>query len=300
MAVILISGGTGLVGQALAKALVEKGHDVRVLSRKPKSINAIKSFFWNVELQEIDESAFEGVEHIVHLAGEGIADKRWTKNRKQEIIDSRVKSMELITSVVKKNNIQLNSFVGASAIGYYGMITSESLFSEEDGSGNDFLANTCQAWENSYNNINQHSQKNCVVRISVVLSKRGGALARLIPVFKYGFGSALGSGKQYMPWIHIDDLVAIFCEAIFNPGYSGTYNATSTEQINNYFFSKLLAKAIGKPFFIPAVPSFVLKLMLGEMANMLLTGTRIDNQKLLKSGFVFKFPKLEEALKTCV
>lgn len=300
MAVILISGGTGLVGKALSRNLVNQGHEVRILSRNPKSSNGIKAFFWNVELKQIDEKAFEDVEHIVHLAGEGIADKRWTGKRKKEIIDSRVESIKLITSVVKEKNIKLKSFVGASAIGYYGMETSDKVFSEEDKFGNDFLAVTCKYWEESYTSISEYSNKTSVLRISMVLSKNGGALERLKPIFKLGLGSALGSGKQYMPWIHIEDLITIFCEALFNPNYHGVYNVATADQTDNNTFCKCLAIVLQKPFFMLKVPSFVLKIMFGEMSNMLLTGTRIDNQRLLKNGFLFKYPDLPSALKNCI
>jgi uncharacterized protein (TIGR01777 family) len=296
MAIILISGGTGLVGKALTKRLITEGHEVRILSRNPKSEDKIKSFYWNVEKNEIDEKAFDGVEHIVHLAGSGIADKRWTNERKQDIIDSRANSMKLITDVVKKKNIQLKSFVGASAIGIYGMITSEKIFSESDKGTNDFLTQSCTQWENSYQEIQSLSNKSCIIRIGVVLSKDGGALKRLLPLFQLGLGSAVGSGKQYMPWIHINDLVSIFHEALFNSNYSGIYNAVSAEETTNQSFSKQLAKSLSKPFFLPNVPAFALKLMFGEMANVLLEGSRVSNQKLINNGLKFKFRTLSEAL----
>ncbi len=297
MAVILISGGTGLVGKALSNHLLSKGHEIRILSRNPESTNNIKSFYWNVEKNEIDEKAFDGVEHIVHLAGSGIADKRWTHARKQEIIDSRVNSIKLITSIVKKKNIQLKSFVGASAIGIYGMVTSETIFTETDRGQDDFLSQSCIQWENAYQEIQTLSNKNCIIRIGVVLSKNGGALNRLLPLFQLGLGSAVGSGKQYMPWIHLDDLVSVFHESLFNPNYSGIYNAVSPEETSNQSFSKQLAKSLLKPFFLPNVPAFILKLMFGKMANVLLEGSRVSNQKLVKIGFKFKYPTLSEALK---
>lgn len=296
MAVILISGGTGLVGKALTKLLISKGHEVRILSRNPQSSSQLKSFYWNVEKNEIDEKAFDGVEHIVHLAGSGIADKRWTDARKQDIIDSRVNSMKLITDIVKKKNIQLKSFVGASAIGIYGMTTSEKIFTETDTGKDDFLTQSCTQWENSYQRIQTLSAKNCIIRIGVVLSKDGGALKRLLPLFQLGLGSAVGSGKQYMPWIHLADLVSVFHEALFNSNYTGIYNAVSTEETTSYSFSKQLAKSLSKPFFLPSVPSFALKLAFGEMANVLLEGSRVSNQKLINSSFQFKYPTLSEAL----
>ncbi len=300
MAVILISGGTGLVGKALSNHLLSKGHEIRILSRNPKSTNNIKSFYWDVEKNEIDEKAFDDVKHIVHLAGSGIADKRWTDARKQEIINSRVNSMKLISSIVKKKNIQLKSFVGASAIGIYGMITSDKIFSENDKGQDDFLSQSCMQWENAYQEIQTLSNKNCIIRIGVVLSKDGGALKRLMPMFQLGLGSAVGSGKQYMPWIHIDDLVSIFQEALFNSNYSGIYNAVSPEETSNQAFSKQLAKCLSKPFFLPNVPAFILKLVFGEMANVLLEGSHISSKKLTNVGFQFQYPMLSEALSTIV
>jgi uncharacterized protein (TIGR01777 family) len=300
MAVILISGGTGLVGKALTKRLIIEGHDIRILSRNPQSSSQLKSFYWNVEKQEIDEKAFENVEHIVHLAGSGIADKRWTNARKQDIIDSRVNSMKLITDVVKKKNIKLKSFVGASAIGIYGMTTSEKIFSEIDNGTDDFLKQSCAQWENSYQQIQTLSSKNCIIRIGVVLSKDGGALKKLLPLFQLGLGSAVGSGKQYMPWIHIEDLVSVFHEALFNSNYNGIYNAVSSEKTTSDSFSKQLAKSLSKPFFLPRVPAFVLKVLFGEMANVLLEGSPISNQKLIHAGFKLKYPTLSEALQEIV
>lgn len=296
MGVILISGGTGLVGTALTKHLISKGHEVRILSRNPQSSSQLKSFYWNVEKSEIDDKALDDVEHIVHLAGSGIADKRWTDARKKDIIDSRVNSIKLITDAVKRKNIQLESFVGASAIGIYGMTTSEKIFTETDKGKDDFLIESCTQWENSYQTIQTLSNKSAVIRIGVVLSKDGGALKRLLPLFQLGLGSAVGSGKQYMPWIHIDDLVSVFYEALFNPNFKGSYNSVASEHITNKEFSKQLAKSLSKPFFLPNIPSFLLKLVFGEMANVLLKGSRISNQKLLNTGFTFKYPQLSMAL----
>jgi uncharacterized protein (TIGR01777 family) len=205
--------------------------------------------------------------------------------------------MKLITAVVKRKNIRLKSFVGTSAIGIYGMTTSEKIYSETDSGEQDFLSYTCTQWENSYKEIETLSEKVCIIRLGVVLSANGGALERLLPLFKLGLGSTIGSGKQYMPWIHIVDLVSVFCEALFNPNFKGTYNATATEQVTNQEFSKQLAKSLSKPFFIPNVPSFLLKLLYGEMADVLLTGSRVSNQKLLDVGFSFKFPAISETLK---
>jgi len=297
MATILITGGTGLIGNALSKKLIASGHEVRILSRNPKSNGTIKAFRWNVESGTIDEAAFDGIDHIVHLAGSGIADKRWTDARKKDLIDSRVESMKLITDVVKKKNIHLKSFVGASAIGIYGMNTSEKIYAETDKGTSDFLSHICEVWENSYKEIESLSEKNTILRIGVVLSENGGALKRLLPLFRFGLGSAVGSGRQYMPWIHVDDMVSVIYEALFNAQLKGIYNAVALEHMTNSAFSKALAKSLYKPFFMPNVPAFLMKLVFGEMANVLLEGSRVNDQKLLNTGFSFKYPTISAALK---
>lgn len=296
MGIVLISGGTGLIGRALSESLIKNGHEVRVLSRNPKPSNNIRYFYWNTDKGEIDEMAFVGITHLVHLAGEGIADKRWTENRKQQIIDSRVNSMKLLESVVLNRQLRLKSFVGASAIGIYGMQTSETIFEEKDKGSEDFLSYTCHLWEGAYSNSNNFSERTCIIRTGIVLSAKGGALGKMLPVFKLGLGSAIGSGKQYMPWIHLDDLVRIYEEALFNTGLNGVYNAVSSEHVGNYHFSKMLAKAYHTPFFMPKVPPFLLKLLYGEMAKILLTGSRVSNKRLVEAGFSFKFSELGKAL----
>ncbi len=300
MATILITGGSGLIGKALSKRLLSEGHSVRILSRTPKTGSKIPEFFWNVEKQEIDDKAFDGIDHVVHLAGIGIADKRWTDKRKQEVIDSRVDSMKLITNTINKKAIQLESFVGASAVGIYGMLTSNKIFTETDKGLPDFLSETCELWERSYDAVSINSNKTAIIRISVVLSKSGGALKRLLPLFKAGLGSAIGSGNQYMPWIHIDDLVSVFMDGLFKPDFKGVYNASASDHITNKLFSKELAKALHKPFFVPNVPAFAMKLVFGEMANVLLLGSRVSDKKLINTGFNFKYPTLKEALNEIV
>lgn len=300
MATVLITGGTGLIGKVLTKRLLEQGHGVRILSRTPHSGSKIPSFFWNVEAHEIDDKAFDGIDHLVHLAGIGVADKRWTTKRKQEIIDSRVNSMKLISDTLKKKEIRLRSFVGASAIGIYGMETSDTIFSEEDRGSKDFLSETCELWEKSYHDMPMLADKTVILRIGVVLSKQGGALERLLPLFKKGLGSAIGNGKQYMPWIHVDDMVSVIMEGLFNEGLKGVYNAVAPEHTTNGAFSKQLAQALSKPFFLPNVPAFVMKLVFGEMANVLLTGSRASDKKLMDTGFTFRYPNLEKALKEIV
>lgn len=296
MATILVSGGTGLIGKALTQALVAKGHRVHILSRTPRKDATVPEFYWNVDKQEIDATAFDGVGHIVHLAGIGVADKRWTEKRRAAIIDSRVNSMKLITRTLESRAVQLSSFVGASAVGIYGMVNSERIFSENDRGPEDFLWKTCELWERSYNDVRALSARMSILRIGVVLSEKGGALNRLLPLFKSGFGSAIGSGRQYMPWIHLDDMVAVIVKALFDQAFEGTYNAVAGEHITNAYFSEQIARALKKPYWMPAVPAFAMKLLYGEMANVLLLGSRVSNQKLLDAGFRFKFQELKPAL----
>ncbi|MES2515539.1 MAG: DUF1731 domain-containing protein [Bacteroidota bacterium] len=180
------------------------------------------------------------------------------------------------------------------------MTTSDHIYSETDTGKNDFLSKTCIQWEQSYQDIKLLSDKNCIIRIGIVLSKDGGALRSLVSLFKTGLGSAIGSGNQYMPWIHETDLLNIFHESLFNAHFKGIYNAVSTESATNYAFSEQLAKSLRKPFFVPKVPAFILKLALGEMSGVLLEGSRVSNQKLIDSGFTFQFPLLSPALNELV
>jgi len=291
---ILITGYGGFLAKHVSQYLLQQGYIVKGLSHnKKKQVNNV--FYWNITENYIDERAFESVDYIIHLAGAGIADKRWTTKRKKEIIDSRVKSAELLATTLKKKNIQLKGLIGVSAIGYYGAITSDKPFTETDLPGNDFLADCCVQWENSYNLFTEVAERKIILRLGTVISKDGGALKRLIPLTNLGLASPLGNGKQNMPFIHIKDLVALFGFCISTSTMAGIYNAVATEQVNNKAFMRELAASFHKAFVVPAVPAFMLKIILGEMAVMLLQGSEISNEKLLKTGFTFSFPTIEEA-----
>jgi len=297
MSKILITGGSGLVGNAISELLLKKGHQPAWLSRESGSFKGIKKYEWDISKNYIDENAFEGVESIIHLAGAGIADKRWTSDYKKQIIDSRVKSAELLFNHISKNNIKLKTLVGCSAIGYYGAIQSEKLFTESDEPGTDFLAESCILWEKSYQPFINTDIRTAVIRTGVVLSNHGGAYLKMVPAFKYGFGAGLASGKQFFPWIHINDIAGIFVHALFNQNTKGIYNAVGSELTNNNDFSKQLAKSFNKPFFLPNVPKWALKLAMGEGAAMVTEGVKISNQKIKDSGYQFEFDSVEKALK---
>lgn len=285
---ILITGGTGLVGKRLTKMLIDKNYEVIILSRNPKEENEFK---WSVAENYIDEKALINTDYIIHLAGAGIADKRWTEGRKKTIIDSRVLTTNLLFSKINELNINLKGFISASGIGYYGSVTSDKIFEETDKVGNDFLGKVCHKWENA---AHQFSTKNIpvtILRTGIVLSKKGGALEKM----KTPIISPLGSGKQYIPWIHIDDLCTMYIKSI-EDNLTGIFNAVAPEHHTSKSFSKALAKSIKRPFLGIGVPSFMMKLLFGEMAVLLLEGSRISAKKIEKNGYSFRFAKLSKAL----
>ena len=296
MSKILISGGSGLIGRHISKLLIESNHNVAWLSREGGSWNGIKKHIWDPNNGIIDESAFEGIDHIIHLAGSGIVDKRWTASYKKEIIDSRVKSCELIYKVVEKKSIKLKSFIGCSAIGFYGAKQSDNLVYETNLPGENFYSESCVFWEKSYESIKNLGIRTVIIRTGIVLSKNSGAYPKMALPFKLGIGAAIGSGKQNFPWIHIDDIARLFVYTLFNEQLDGIYNAVASEIINNKEFSKLLAKSLNRPFFIPALPSTVLKFVMGEGACVVTEGLKISNEKIKKEGFIFKFEKSKDAL----
>ena len=293
---VLVTGGTGLVGSRLTPLLLDKGYRVRFLSRNPGKVNNIESFSWDMDHQTIDEKALDGVDYIIHLAGAGVADKKWTTRRKKEILQSRTKSTELLRSALAKAQHQVKAFISASAVGYYGWDTGGVWKKEESRFGDDFLATVTKAWEAEVDQVEKLGIRVAMLRIGIVLSDKGGALIELTKPIKWGVGAALGKGDQYMSWIHLDDLCNMFIHAMENDNVKGIYNAVAPNPVTNKELSKLSAKVLGKPFFLPNVPGFVLKLALGEMASMVLGGNRVSSEKIQKDGFMFTYPKVEPAL----
>ena len=290
---VLITGGTGLIGKRLSFLLASRGYEVRILSRSNSLKNNYKTFLWNVTEQYINDSAFEGLNHIIHLAGAGIADKRWSEKRKKEIIDSRVASTNLLYNTVKRLEIPLSSFISASATGFYGAVTSETIFKEIDKPAKDFLGKVCSLWERSIFQFKEIKIRTVALRTGIVLSKDGGALKKMkTPVI-----TALGNGKQYMPWIHIDDLCELYIKAIEDEQFKGAFNAVSSEHISNLSFSKKISKIFNHPFLAIGAPSFILQIVFGEMSTIILNGSRISANKIKQAGFKFKFENLEKALK---
>lgn len=285
---VLITGGTGLVGKRLTEMLLAKNYEVAILSRNPKTKN---QYQWNVSESYIDENAFKNVTHIIHLAGAGVADKRWTSERKTVILNSRTKTTTLLLEKVKEYNVKLQGFISASATGFYGTTTSETIFTEDAPSGKDFLADVCSKWEENAQLFKKENIPVSILRTGIVLSKKGGALEKM----KTPIVSPLGSGKQYLPWIHIDDLCAMYLYCLENK-LSGIFNAVAPEHQTSASFSKKLAKSIQRLFLPIPVPSFILKIVFGEMSIILLEGSRVSTKKIEKSGFSFRFSTLNEAL----
>jgi len=289
----LITGGSGLIGRRLSFLLKSRGYEVRILSRSNNPKNSYKTFVWNISEKTINDSAFEDLNHIIHLAGAGIADKRWSEKRKKEIIASRVASTNLLYNTVKRLKTPLDSFISASATGYYGAITSETIFEEKDKPAKDFLGKVCSLWEDSIFQFNEIKIRTVALRTGIVLSKDGGALKKM----KTPIITSLGNGKQYMPWIHIDDLCELYIKAIEDQEFKGAFNAVSSEHISNLSFSKKVSKIFNHPFLAVGTPSFILQIVFGEMSTIILNGSRISANKIKQAGFKFKFENLEKALK---
>ena len=292
---ILLTGGSGLIGSELTKILIENGHQVRILTREKE----IEHPFYHWEKDTIDEKVFENLDGIIHLAGSLIA-KRWTNSYKKEIFSSRVDTANLLFEYVKKLNIDLKFFISASGTAYYGQITSNKIFKESDEPNIDFLGKVCVAWENAAYQFEKIGARVVCLRTSFVLSKNGEGFKLLKKPIQLGVGANLGNGKQWMPWIHITDLIQMYAEAVDNDKIKGSYNASSPQYINHSEFNHTLARKMNKPFFIPNIPAFVMKLALGEMSSLVLNGSRIDATKIQETGFKFQYPTLEKALEELI
>ena len=297
---VLISGGSGLVGKALCEKLKTKGYDVGILSRSKNTEVEFKTFLWNPDNNEIETEAIATADYIIHLAGASIADKRWTAQRRKIIVDSRVRSANFIFNQIQNQNKQLKAYISASAVGYYGAINSGKIFTENDAAACDFLGDTCFKWERSASQFKEIGIRTTIMRTGLVLSKTGGALQKMLIPAKMGFASAIGNGKQYIPWIHIDDLCEFYIKAIEDNQVEGKFNVVAPEFQTNQNFTQVLTKVLDKPFWFPKVPAFVLKIIMGEMSDLLLKGSRVSADKIISTGFSFRFPKLEDAIKDLV
>lgn len=294
---ILITGATGLVGKELVKLLLAKNHTVHYLTT---SISKIESkpnfygFYWNPEQGKIDENCIYEVDAIIHLAGANIA-KRWTDEYKQEIIESRTLSAELLYNLVRKTPNQVKHFVSASGTASYPesftKVYDETAKETEDS----FLSNVVKKWEESADRFQVLNIKVSKIRTGVVMSNLGGALPEMVKPIKIGFGAVMGNGKQVQSWIHLNDLINIYCFVIENQ-LEGVYNAVSPYPITNKKLTQVIAKTLKKPLFLPNIPHFIMKLVLGEMSYLLFSSKNLSAQKIMDNGFQFEFPKIEETI----
>lgn len=289
---LLITGGTGLLGRRLTHLLQNQGHEVAILSRNPRPGSAIPQFRWDMETGWIDPEAYSYAEGIIHLAGEGIADQRWTDDQKQRIINSRVQPIQWLARDLTKLGITPKVFVSASAIGLYGGDRGEEILDETSTPGEDFLAICTKAWEDAADVL--PAQRKVHVRVGIVLATQGGALPKMAFPVKYGVGASLGTGKQWMSWIHLDDVCQFFINAVENQTWQGPYNAVAPKPVRHQDFLTTLAQTLKKPLWLPAVPSFLLRLALGEMAIVVTGSARVQSHH--PETINWQFPTLDKAL----
>ena len=293
---ILITGATGLVGRALIKTLYEKGHTLAILAREKQSIKYGKVYLWDVCKQTIDPACIQGIDTVIHLAGEGIAEKKWTDERKQKIIDSRVASTQLLIKLIKDTNAPVKSFISASAVGYYGD-RGEEILTEGTSNGDGFMAECCKLWEEAADEGRPLGIRIVKFRIGVILAATGGALASLDKPIRLFAGAPLGSGQQWVPWVHLDDIIAMFTLAVENPDLNGTYNACAPFPVTNETLTKAVAKILNRPVWPFHIPEKILQMILGNMSAVVLSSMNTSAQKLLDEGFIFRYTHLEDALK---
>lgn len=293
---ILIAGGTGLIGTKLSRLLRGQGYHVTHLSRKADLNTEFPTYAWRPEKGIYDKKAFDGADAIINLAGAGIVDKRWSDERKRIIIESRTSGNLLIDNYLRTVNHSIKAYISASAIGFYAD-RGNAWMTEEDEAGTGFLAESTVAWENAIDEVRKTGVRTVALRIGIVLSTEGGALAEMLKPFMARLAVYFGNGKQYISWIHIEDMCRLFQFALENEAMNGIFNAVAPNPETNYDFTKALSKAKGGGYLLQSAPTFTLRLAMGEMAATVLGSTRVSSQKVEKQGFSFKFPILDTALK---
>ncbi|MES2691414.1 MAG: TIGR01777 family oxidoreductase [Bacteroidota bacterium] len=292
---ILIAGGSGLVGKRLTQLLQQKGYTVAWLSREAKAAAPVQTFTWDIKRQLIHKAAFQFADAVINLAGAGVVEKRWTSAYKKEIYDSRIQSTSLLVDYIAHQSNHVEVLVNASAIGIYG-----NDFDKEATEGMEpahtFLAKVCRDWEAAASQSQQAGVRTVFIRTGIVLSENEGFIGQLKTPIQWYAGTALGSGAQLTSWIHIDDLCAIYINALENERMSRAYNAVAPVPVTNKQLTHLLAKELNRSIILPNAPAFALKIALGEMADMLIGSQPVSSQKITDTGFVFKFAQAREAI----
>jgi hypothetical protein len=294
---VLIAGGSGSIGTQLTKLLLEKNFSVSWLSRENKTTEGVKTYLWNYEENIIDDNALNNTEIIVNLAGAGIADKNWSKERKKILKESRIKTTNLLLNKIEEKPNDVKTYISASATGYYGYDSGSIEKKEGSRFGDDFLATLTKEWEAAADGFSSKGIRTVKLRTGFVVGNNQNGWEKIAKVVKTGFGAAVGSGDQYMSWVHIHDLCRIYLWAIENEKAEGVYNAVSPNPVINKEFTRQAAQALKRPFFMPNVPGFILRLMYGEIASALLGSSRISSEKIQNEGFQFDYPTLTEALR---
>ncbi len=303
METVLITGGTGMIGKALTQALTERGYNVIILTRNAsnqKSTNSNISYAeWDIEKQTIDKGAISKADHIIHLAGAGVADKRWTEKRKQEIINSRVNTGKLIVDSLKTIANKVKTVISISGIGWYGpdlQIPNHKPFTENDPSSKDFLGETCKQWEAAIEPVSFIGKRLVKFRTGPVLSNEGGAFVEFKKPLRFGLATILGNGKQILSWIHIDDIVRLFMYALENNLIEGVYNAVALSPVSNKELILEIAKQKSGFYISVHVPSFVLKIVAGELSVEVLKSATVSSEKIQQAGFIFQYPDIKSAI----
>ncbi|MFO7573798.1 MAG: TIGR01777 family oxidoreductase [Bacteroidales bacterium] len=291
---VLITGSGGMTGKALTDKLTDNNWEVVHLHRgKRAASHKNLSYSWDPDSGYIDSAAFSGVTHIIHLAGAGIGDKRWSKRRKGEIVSSRIDTATLIFDTAMKERAEVKCFISASATGYYGNDTGSRILTEDSPAGTDFLALTCVRWEEAADMFRKSGIRTVKIRTGIVISDTGGFISRLMPLFKFRKAVWFGSGNQYFPWVHIDDLCNIYLRALDDNSIDGPFNAVAPKQVTQKEIIITMAGIIGKPIIKAGIPSFLVRFALGEMSSMLLTGNRVAATALEAAGFKWLYPSHE-------
>jgi hypothetical protein len=297
---VLITGASGLIGNALIAELLKNGFEINTLTRKPFATDPkVNQFFWDIETEKIDEKAFDQASTIIHLAGAGVADERWTDKRKKDLWSSRINATKLLFKKIKSlSNSPIKKLINASAVGYYGDRGSEIL-NENSEAGVGFLSDLCVAWEKEADQFSKLGITVAKTRIGIVLSEKGGALPEMMKTVKLGVGGYFAKENLFYPWIHIDDIAGAFRFLIEQENLDGVYNFTAPKPVTHHELMQAAIDASGKHALLLPAPPLVLKIAMGEMADMLLNSQHCVPEHLTASGFKFKYNKVNDALKAC-